>query len=80
MAHEFVFGVIPKEEDAVQCTGVFSSRIARRLLRRGHVIRDIKPNREDLRKTVFYFEVTEKFKTDFQEILAEVTLEDTCRN
>lgn len=45
---------------------VFSPSIARALLRRGHPIVDIKQNRNDPIRTVFYFHLTPKFEADFE--------------
>lgn len=45
---------------------VFTPYVARQLLRMGNPIVDIKPCKEDKLKTIFVFEVTEKFKRDFE--------------
>lgn len=45
---------------------IFTPYVARRLLRMGNPIFDIKPCKEDRSKTIFVFEVTEKFKKDFE--------------
>ena len=44
---------------------VFNPQIARSLLRNGHKLVDIKPNRENSLRTVFYFSVTPEFIADF---------------
>ena len=38
--------------------------VARRLLKMGNMIVDIKPRKEDRDKTIFVFEDTEKLQTD----------------
>lgn len=43
---------------------IFKPAIARRLLRMGNPISDIKAQKEDNNKTIFIFEETEKLKKD----------------
>lgn len=43
---------------------IFTPYVARRLLRMGNPIYDIKPDKKNKDKTIFVFEVTEKFITD----------------
>lgn len=43
---------------------IFTPYVARRLLKMGNPIYDIKPRKEDKSKTIFVFEVTEKFTRD----------------
>lgn len=43
---------------------IFKPAIARKLLRMGNQIVDIKALKEDADKTIFIFEETEKFKQD----------------
>lgn len=43
---------------------IFTPYVARRLLKMGNPIYDIKPRKEDRSKTIFVFEITEKFKKD----------------
>ncbi len=43
---------------------IFTPYVARRLLKMGNPILDIKPDKENPIKTVFIFEVTEKFNHD----------------
>lgn len=50
----------------METKSVFTPYVARRLLRMGNPIVDIKPCKEDRSKTIFVFEVTEKFKKDFE--------------
>lgn len=50
----------------METKSVFTPYVARRLLRMGNPIVDIKPCKEDRSKTIFVFELTEKFKKDFE--------------
>lgn len=50
----------------LETKSVFTPYVARRLLKMGNPIVDIKPCKEDRTKTIFVFEVTEKFKKDFE--------------
>lgn len=43
---------------------IFKPAIARALLKLGNPIADIKAQKEDFNKTVFLFEITEKFEQD----------------
>ena len=43
---------------------IFTPYVARRLLRMGNPIYDIKPQKENRDKTIFVFEITEKFEND----------------
>lgn len=43
---------------------IFKPAIARKLLKMGNKIIDIKAQKEDCNKTIFIFEETEKFKED----------------
>ena len=43
---------------------IFTPYVARRLLRMGNPIYDIKPNKDNKDKTIFIFEITDKLKTD----------------
>lgn len=52
--------------DQKKAVAVFSPSIARALLRRGHHIVDIKQNRNDPIRTVFYFYMTKEFEADFE--------------
>ena len=48
----------------METKSIFTPYVARRLLKMGNPIVDIKPCKEDRNKTIFVFAVTEKFKTD----------------
>lgn len=50
----------------LETKSVFTPYVARRLLKMGNPIVDIKPCKEDRSKTIFVFEVTEKFRKDFE--------------
>lgn len=61
-------------------TCIKSARIARKLLKKGHKIIDIKPDKNDPqhKRSVFVFEsVTKKFFEDFEEIRKSIEIEKT---
>ena len=43
---------------------IFTPYVARRLLKMGNPIYDIKPKKEDRNQTIFVFEITEKLQKD----------------
>lgn len=43
---------------------IFTPYVARRLLRMGNPIYDIKPDKNNKEKTIFIFEITDKFQKD----------------
>ena len=43
---------------------IFTPYVARRLLKMGNPICDIKPSKENRDKTIFIFEITEKLQED----------------
>ena len=45
---------------------IFTPYVARRLLRMGNQIVDIKPDKNNKDKTIFVFEATEKLKDDMK--------------
>lgn len=51
-----------KEIDTRKSRLIFDARMARKLLKMGFVVIDIKPNRENTDKSIFVFENTEEFK------------------
>lgn len=51
---------------------IFDAKIARKLLKQGFVVIDIKPNRENTDKSIFVFENTEEFKQSLTEIMDEI--------
>lgn len=54
-----------KGSERMECKLVFSPIIARRLLKMGNVLIDIKPKKENVNESIFVFENTEKFRRDF---------------
>lgn len=56
---------------------VFRAYIARRLLKMGNTIVDIKPDRNNALRTLFVFENTQKFKDDFATVLNDIEDERT---
>ena len=61
-----------KEKDMRKSRLIFDAKIARKLLKMGFVVIDIKPNRENADKSIFVFENTEEFKNALTEILDEI--------
>ena len=51
---------------------IFDAKIARKLLKEGFVVIDIKPNRENTDKSIFVFENTEEFKQALTQIMDEI--------
>lgn len=51
---------------------VFRAYIARRLLKMGNSVIDIKPDRNNAMRTLFVFENTDKFKKDFATVLNDI--------
>lgn len=60
------------EKDTRKSRLIFDARIARKLLKMGFVVIDIKPNRENTDKSVFVFENTEEFKQALTQIMDEL--------
>lgn len=51
-------------ETEIKCKEIFTPYVARRLLKMGNKIVDIKPYKGNRDKTVFVFEVNDKFTED----------------
>lgn len=51
---------------------VFDAKMARKLLKQGFVVIDIKPNRENTDKTIFVFENTDEFKIALEKLMDEL--------
>lgn len=51
---------------------IFDAKIARKLLKQGFVVTDIKPNRENTDKSIFIFENTEEFKQALETLMNEI--------
>jgi len=60
------------EKDTRKSRLIFDAKIARKLLKQGFVVIDIKPNRENTDKSIFVFENTEEFKTALTKIMEEL--------
>ena len=61
-----------KEKDTRKSRLIFDAKIARRLLKEGFVVIDIKPNRENTDKSIFVFENTEEFKQALAEVVDDI--------
>ena len=51
---------------------IFDAKMARKLLKQGFVVIDIKPNRENADKTIFVFENTDEFKVALEKLMDEL--------
>ena len=60
------------EKDTRKSRLIFDAKIARKLLKMGFVVIDIKPNRENTDKSIFVFENTEEFQQALTQIMEEV--------
>ena len=60
------------EKDTRKSRLIFDAKIARKLLKMGFVVIDIKPNRENTDKSIFVFENTEEFKLTLTQIMDEI--------
>ena len=75
--------MIMNEKDTRETRLIFDAKLARRLLKRGFVVVDIKPNRENTDKSIFIFKNTDEFKAalteemDAMKVKAEVKNEAT---
>lgn len=77
------------EKDTRKSRLIFDAKIARKLLKMGFVVIDIKPNRENTDKSIFVFENTDEFKAALTKVMDEIkaktepefeqlTFEDVC--
>lgn len=71
--------IIDNEKDTRVSRLVCDARVARKLLKKGYVVIDIKPNKSNPDKSVFIFENTEEFKVALDEVTAEVKAKDEAR-
>lgn len=55
----------------MQCKIIFKLYLARRLLKMGNPIVDIKPDKNKEGRTIFVFETNEKFQQDLSTLLSE---------
>ena len=60
------------EKDTRKSRLIFDAKIARKLLKMGFVVIDIKPNRENTDKSIFVFENTEDFRQALALIIDEI--------
>ena len=60
------------EKDTRVSRLVTDPRVARKLLKKGFVVIDIKPNKSNPDKSVFIFENTEEFKVVLEEVTTEI--------
>jgi hypothetical protein len=60
------------EKDTRKSRLMFDAKIARKLLKMGYVVIDIKPNRENTDKSIFVFENTDEFKQALTQIMDEI--------
>ena len=60
------------EKDTRKSRLIFDAKIARKLLKMGFVVIDIKPNRENTDKSIFVFENTDEFKCGLATVLEEI--------
>jgi translation initiation factor 1 (eIF-1/SUI1) len=67
------------EKDTRVSRLVTDPRIARKLLKKGYVVIDIKPNKSNPDKSVFIFENTEEFKVALEEVTAEIKTKEEIK-
>lgn len=60
------------EKDTRKSRLIFDAKIARKLLKQGFVVIDIKPNRENTDKSIFVFGNTDEFKQALTQIMDEI--------
>ena len=53
---------------------IFDAKIARKLLKQGFVVIDIKPNRENTEKSIFVFENTEEFQQALTQLMDAIKI------
>ena len=67
------------EKDTRVSRLVTDPRIARKLLKKGFVVIDIKPNKSNPDKSVFIFENTEEFKIALEEVTTEIKAKEEVK-
>lgn len=67
------------EKDTRVSRLITDPRIARKLLKKGYVVIDIKPNKSNPDKSVFIFENTEEFKVALDEVTAEIKAKEEIK-
>lgn len=55
---------------------IFSAGIARKLIQKGFVVKDIQPNKNNQAYTVFYFEDTPELRKELTKITKRISKED----
>ena len=71
--------ITENEKDTRVSRLVTDARVARKLLKRGYVVIDIKPNKSNPDKSVFIFENTDEFKVALEEVATEVKSKDELK-
>jgi hypothetical protein len=71
--------ITDNEKDTRVSRLVTDPRIARKLLKKGFVVIDIKPNKSNPDKSVFIFENTEEFKIALEEVTAEIRAKEESK-
>lgn len=71
--------IIENEKDTRVSRLVTDARVARKLLKKGFFVIDIKPNKSNQDKSVFIFENTDNFKVALDEVTAEVKAKDEMK-
>lgn len=69
-----------KEKDTRKSRLIFDAKIARRLLKEGFVVIDIKPNRENTDKSIFVFENTEEFKQALANVVEDIKAKSEAKD
>lgn len=67
------------EKDTRVSRLVTDPRAARKLLKKGFVVIDIKPNKSNPDKSVFIFENTEEFKVALEEVTTEIKAKEVVK-
>ena len=65
------------EKDTRKSRLIFDAKIARKLLKMGFVVIDIKPNRENTEKSIFVFENTDAFQQGLSQLMDEIKAKKT---
>ena len=71
--------ITENEKDTRVSRLVADARVARKLLKKGFFVIDIKPNKSNPDKSVFIFDNTDDFKVALDEATAEVKAKDELK-
>ena len=71
--------ITENEKDTRVSRLVCDARVARKLLKKGFFVIDIKPNKSNPDKSVFIFENTNEFKIALEEVTAEIASKDELK-